>query len=340
MVAKISLKMKITIVVLIGFLVTGVVWAYQRVFGGKARDLAVDEYVVGKKSEATPTIQKEENKIVSVAYSKDIAKGVDKVIKETGDLSFIKEGERVLIKPNVNSDDPAPGTTHPEVLAEVVRLAKLKGAYVIVGDRSNPAWKTIPAMKETGMYSAAQKAGADEIVGFEDGEWVRVSPQNAKNWPNGFRIPKIITTVDHVISVPVLHTHSIADHSLAIKNLVGIIHPTDRMLFHASANRDEMIAEISLAVKPDLTVIDGTKSFIAGGPSKGTLKNSQVYLASTDVLAADVTGVALLQKEGAKFKYDNPWESRQIKHFVTLGISTLKQDEIDKEAKNIKLIHF
>jgi len=257
------------------------------------------------------------------------------VIEKTGNLDFIKEGQKVLIKPNVNSDDPAPGTTHPEALAEVVRLTKAKGAYVVVGDRSNPNWKTIPAMKKTGMYDAAEAAGADEIIGFEDEEWVRVTPERAESWPKGFRIPKRLSEFDHIISVPVLHTHSITGYSLGIKNLVGLIHPTDRFLFHASPNRDKMIAEISLAIKSALTIIEGTKAFIAGGPSHGTMKETKVYLASKDLLAADAVGVTVLKKEGTNFSFDNLWESGIIKNFSELNLSQYPKSAIEEEIEKI-----
>lgn len=189
-------------------------------------------------------------------------------------------------------------------------------------------------MKQTGIYAAVKQAGADEIVGFEDEEWVRVAPEKASNWPNGFRIPERLKEFDHIISVPVLHTHSITSHSLAIKNLVGLIHPADRMLFHASPKRDEMIAEIALAIKPSLTVIDGTKAFIDGGPSHGTLVETKVYLASKDLLTADVIGVSLLKKHGAELFWDNPWESRQIKHLSGLGINLYPLEEIKKIVIN------
>ena len=335
MATKISNKMKITIAALLGFIVAGIISIYQRFFGDKAMNLSDNQFIVGENTSPKSTPQSKKEEIVSVIYSENIAEGINKVIENTGNLSFIKPGDKVLVKPNVNSNDPAPGTTHPDAVAEVVRLAKSKGAYVIVGDRSNAAWKTISAMKETGIYDAVKEAGADEIVGFEDEEWIRVSPEKAKSWPNGFRIPKRLTEINHIISVPVLHTHSITGYSLAIKNFVGLIHPADRMLFHTSKNRDQMIAEISLAIKPALVVIDGTKAFIKGGPSHGTLKESKVYIASKDVLTADVAGVMLLKENGAEFKWDNPWESGLIKHFSDLSISAYSRGIIEEEVDKI-----
>lgn len=336
MAAQMSNKIKLATLIAIGIIVSSVIFIYQKLFGGKIQTLPTKESMVDlEKQESTASARKKIEEVVAVAYAEVPAEGVVEVIKRTGDLDFIKEGQKVLIKPNVNSDDPAPGTTHPEALAEVVRLAKAKGAYVIVGDRSNPRWKTIPAMKKTGIYKAASDAGADEIIGFEDGEWIRVKPNKADNWPKGFRIPKILKEVDHIISIPVLHTHSITGHSLALKNLVGLIHPTDRMIFHASSKIEEMIAEIGLAVKPSLTLIEGTKAFIEGGPSHGTLVTPKVYLASKDTLAADVVGVELLKKEGASNLESNVWDSRQVKRAQELGLNSFSRQEIQEELEKI-----
>ena len=109
----------------------------------------------------------------------------------------------------------------------------------------------------------------------------------------------------------------------------------DRMLFHASAKREEMIAEISLAIRPSLTVIDGTRAFIEGGPSEGKVVETKVYLASKDVLTADVYGVSLLKKNKAVLRYEDPWESPQIKHFFNLGLSQYSLDKINNEVSKI-----
>ncbi len=327
----VSRKIKIGIVVLIGTLVGGAVFIYQKFFGGKVQTLPQGKFIIGQPQEQPDKVVEEKEERVAIAYAETPALGVQEVVARTGNLDFIKPGQKVLIKPNVNSDDPAPGTTHAEALAEVVRLAKGRGAYVIVGDRSNPRWKTVPAMKKIGMFEAAKEAGADEIVGFEEQEWTRVKPEGAKNWPKGFRVPKLLAEIDHIVSVPVLHTHSLTNHSLAVKNLVGLVHPLDRMVFHASPKMEEMIAEIGLAIKPSMTIIDGTKAFIDGGPSRGTLSNSKVYLASKDILMAEIFGVELLKKHGAGL--DSPWESRQVKRALELGLGFYKRQEIEEELE-------
>jgi len=315
-------------------IIVSVIFIYRKITGGEAQNLPENKFIVSPSQESSTSEQKSQMK-VAVAYAQTPAQGIQEVISQTGNLDFIEPGQKILIKPNVNSDDPAPGTTHPQALKEVIKLVKEKGGYVIVGDRSNPRWKTIPAMKTTGMYQAAEDAGADEIVGFENEEWVRIKPEKATSWSNGFRIPKRLQDIDHIISVPVLHTHAITGHSLAIKNLVGLIHPADRMIFHSSSKLEEMIAEIGLAIKPSLTIIEGTKAFIDGGPSHGTLVSPKVYLASKDIVTADVIGVELLKKEGADKLYSNPWSSTQVKRSIELNLNTYDKTEVDEEIKKL-----
>src|SRR5680860_1757930 len=49
---------------------------------------------------------------------------VAKAVELAGGLGFIKEGSTVLIKPNINTGDPYPASTNPEVVYEVINLVK------------------------------------------------------------------------------------------------------------------------------------------------------------------------------------------------------------------------
>src|SRR3989442_8344085 len=46
-------------------------------------------------------------------------------------------GKRVLIKPNAVNDRPPPSTTHPKVVAAVVRLARQAGAQAVPPDSAS-----------------------------------------------------------------------------------------------------------------------------------------------------------------------------------------------------------
>ncbi len=270
--------------------------------------------------------------LVGIARGDSIADSVRRAINLAGGLDFIKSGESVLIKPNVNSDDPHPGTTNPEVVFEVVNMVREKGAKrIIVADRSNPWWDTLKAIKKVGIYEAAVKGGA-EVVVFSKGDYVKVNPENSRHWPNGFRIPKLVKQVDHIISLPVAKTHIIADFTMGIKNWVGLIPPSDRKYLHLK-KKDyfaSMLSEIHLARKPSFLVMDATKVFVSGGPSHGDLAQPNLVIASSDLVANDVTGLALLKTLGTieEIQKKSVWDQPQIKRAVELGLGIKGPSEI------------
>ncbi len=270
--------------------------------------------------------------LVSIARGDSMADSVRRAINLAGGLDFIKSGESVLIKPNVNSDDPHPGTTNPEVVFEVVNMVREKGAKrIIVADRSNPWWDTLKAMKKVGIYEAAVKGGA-EVVVFSKGDYVKVNPENSYHWPNGFRIPRLVKQVDHIISLPVAKTHIIADFTMGIKNWVGLIPPSDRKYLHLK-KKDyfaSMLSEIHLARKPSFLVMDATKVFVSGGPSHGDIARPGLVMATSDLVANDVTGLALLKTLGTieEIQKKSVWDQPQIKRAVELGLGINSPSEI------------
>ncbi len=279
--------------------------------------------------------------LVGIARGDAAAASVRRAINLAGGLDFIKSGDSILIKPNVNSDHFHPGTTNPEVVFEVVNMVKEKDPQrIIVADRSNPWWDTLKAMKKVGIYEAAVKGGA-EVVVFGEGDYERVNPENSHHWPNGFRIPKLVKQVDHIISLPVAKTHIIADFTMGIKNWVGLVHPSDRNYLHLKEEEKEnfanMISEIHLARKPSFLVMDATKVFVSGGPSNGDLAEPGLVIASSDLVANDVTGLALLKTLGTieEIQKKSVWDQPQIKRAVELGLGIKDSSEIVIKTYNI-----
>ncbi|MBA7530382.1 hypothetical protein ES705_22585 [subsurface metagenome] len=220
-------------------------------------------------------------------------------------------------------------------------MVREKGAKrIIVADRSNPWWDTLKAMKKVGIYEAAVKGGAEVIV-FSKGDYVKVNPENSHHWPNGFRIPKLVKQVDHIISLPVVKTHIIADFTMGIKNWVGLIPPSDRNYLHSKQGEKDffgsMLSEIHLARKPSFLVMDATKVFVSGGPSHGDLAQPNLVIASSDLVANDVTGLALLKTLGTieEIQKKSVWDQPQIKRAVELGLGINSPSEIILKTYNI-----
>lgn len=327
-------RTKVIVSGLIAALVLGGTGLYWKFFGGQVKELKEGESVVGDLTEKKEERRVEKEQLV-IVKNRNPEEAVEEIIQRTGGFDFIKPGQTVLVKPNLNSGNPYPATTNPAVVAKVVELAYQKGAKkVFVGDFSgvlNPG--TMKNFKTSGILAAATAVGAEVVAFDEIGEWIRVKPESATHWPKGFRLPKLLSEVDHVISLPVLKRHSLADYTLALKNWVGLLHKADRLLMHAASDLPEKIAEISLAVKPSLIIIDGTKGFINGGPDTGEEVEINTFVGTFDPVAADVVGLNILKNHGAKLREPNAWNQRQIKQALESGLSTLSQKEIEEEME-------
>ncbi|MFQ5886170.1 MAG: DUF362 domain-containing protein [Anaerolineae bacterium] len=263
---------------------------------------------------------------------------VRRAVELTGGFDGLSSGATVLIKPNVNSHDPYPGTTNPEVVRAVVELVKgYEPRRIIVADRSNPAYDTLPAMKKVGIYQAAIEAGA-EVIPLEVYQWIGVDPPGAENWPGGFQFSSLPQEVDYMITLPVTKTHGNARYTMALKNTVGLIHPRSRGVLHSKGGRQfgAMLAEINLARPADFVVMDGTRAFITGGPSHGELREPNLILATSDLVAADVVGLALLKYLGApSLLARNSWEEHQVARAVELGLGVSDASQIDLVAEGV-----
>ncbi len=100
---------------------------------------------------------------------------------------------------------------------------------------------------------------------------------------------------------------------------------------HGSPGQEEMIAEINEPFSPDLVVLDGIDVFVGGGPAMGKRAKGDVFLASTDRVAIDATGLALLKLLGSNraIMERKIFQQRQIMRAVQLGLGASSVSEID-----------
>ncbi|RLI68518.1 MAG: hypothetical protein DRP02_12470 [Candidatus Gerdarchaeota archaeon] len=105
-----------------------------------------------------------------------------------------------------------------------------------------------------------------------------------------------------------------------------------------------MIAEINSAYKWDLIIMDGILTFVDGGPMEGTIKEANVFVAGTDKIAIDATGVAILRILGTtpEVMKGPIFEQEQIARAVELGLGINDPKDIeyitDGSAKSVALV--
>ncbi len=272
---------------------------------------------------------------VSLIKTTDRAEGVRRAIALLGANAV--RGKAVILKPNFNSADPTPGSTHIDTLRALVdNLKEMGAAGITLAERSGPGDPTQVVMEKKGVLALAEEQGFDilNLQEMDDDGWIEVHPENS-HWPNGFLFPRIYAEAESIVQACCLKTHQYGGHfTMSLKNSVGMV-PGDgqymRDLHQGSGFQREMIAEINTAYATDLVVLDGVEAFVDGGPARGTLAEPGVILASSDRVAIDAVGVAILRDLGTtpEVSRGRVFEQDQIARAAELGIGVASADEIE-----------
>lgn len=280
---------------------------------------------------AFATKEKVKKAEVVLFKTNDRRRGVSEVVKH---LNFPPvRGKNILIKPNFNTADPTPGSTHNDTLSQLILELRERGASMItVAERSGPP-PTKQVMEDKGIFELAQELNFD-IINFEElaeDDWVHFNPEG-NHWRDGFYIPKPVVEADYVVSTCCLKTHQYGGvFTLSLKLAVGLTPKKLMGELHRSPDMRRMIAEINLGYRPQFIVLDGIDAFVDGGPSRGTRKEANVFLAATDRVALDTAGIAVLKELGSNkaIMERKIFEQEQIQRAVELGLGISGPDQIE-----------
>jgi uncharacterized protein (DUF362 family) len=249
-------------------------------------------------------------------------------------------GNRVVIKPNFNSADEFPASTHLDTLGALVRHFQAAGAgEIIVADRSGMG-DTRTVMEQKGVFAQAKRMGY-HAVALDDTPLAGWSEERlpGSHWSKGVLFPRLFQEADLLVQTCCLKTHRFGGHfTLSLKNSVGMVakhSPRDRYNYmgelHGSSSQRQMIAEINQLYRPAMVVMDGLEAFTDGGPESGTLVKPQVMVLGADRVAVDAVGVAILRMHGgnATISRGGVFDQEQIARAVQLGLGAKGPEQID-----------
>ena len=268
----------------------------------------------------------------------DRAEGIRRGLAALG-APAVKD-KRVVIKPNFNSADAFPASTHMDTLRLLVRHLKVSGAREItVADRSGMG-DTRRGMEQKGVLARAGELGFRTVV-LEDTPmegWAEELLPGG-HWSRGVLFARLFQEADLIVQTCCLKTHRYGGHfTLSLKNSVGMVakySPRDKYNYmgelHGSPYQRRMIAEINQLYRPALIVMDGLEGFTDGGPENGTLVKPQMLVLGSDRVAVDAVGVAILRIHGgnANISRGRVFEQEQIARAVELGLGVPGPEQID-----------
>ncbi|MBI5639714.1 MAG: DUF362 domain-containing protein, partial [Nitrospirae bacterium] len=236
---------------------------------------------------------------VSLVRSSDRKSGIRRAI-ELLDINPVK-GKEVLLKPNFNTADPFPGSTHNDTLTNLIlHLREMGAKKITIGERSGPP-STAEVIRDKGISELCRQLDV-HLINFEEmpqDSWVRIRPEKSL-WRDGFDIAKPVLDSECIVSTCCLKTHGYGGvFTMSLKLSVGITHKRNMTELHSSfLSMRRMIAEINQAYSPSLILLDGIEAFVDGGPMTGQRKRADVIIAGTDRIAIDAAGLAVLKEIG------------------------------------------
>ena len=240
----------------------------------------------------------------------------DLAIQSMGGMEkFVKKGQSVVIKPNLGWDatPERAANTNPELVGRIVEHCLAAGAKdVFVFDHTINEWTR--CYKNSGVEKAVRDAGGKIVSGNSQGSYQAIDIPGAKQLKKT-HVHELILESDVFINVPILKHHGGAGLCVAMKNLMGAV--WDRRFWHAN-DLHQCIADFTLAVKPDLNVVDAYSVLMRNGPrgvSTADVVEMKSLILGMDMVAVDAAAAKLFGKE--------PEQIGHIRNADEMGIGSM-----------------
>ena len=231
---------------------------------------------------------------IAVITGEDTLANTRKAVDLLGGIArFVPKNARVAILPN--SQSAHPGTfTKPDIVRAVVRMCKDAGAREV----NCLSWLPERSWVATGLAGALKDEGALlKIVDLKAQDLFKpVAIPRGKILREAMIIKELFEN-DCLINLPITKDHAGNKFTGAMKNLMGLNFAAVNRTFHSGDFKtqpddidrlDQCIADLNLAVKPVLSIVDATEIITTNGPfGPGMLAKPRKIVAGVDRVAVD-----------------------------------------------------
>ncbi len=286
-----------------------------------------------------PRLRRGHRSLVAMVRGETRDEAIRLAVEKLGGIRHVIDSSApALLKPNFNSADPFPASTHPETLETIVALLREAGCDdLAVGEMGGLL--SLPArenFERWGMSDFQERTGVS-VLRFDEETWVKARVPEAIRWGGWVHcVERLLRPGQHVVNLPTMKSHGGGPRfSLSLKNVYGFVHPRDRVRAHFVSQMAEMIIETNLLYSPSLIVLDGRKCWIAGGPYTGEEREPNVMIAGDDRVAVDVVGASVVRAMGSALLRDHSvWSHRQIRRAIELGLGARGPEEVEILAED------
>ncbi|MDH7482133.1 MAG: DUF362 domain-containing protein [Armatimonadota bacterium] len=260
----------------------------------------------------------------------NVLRAVKEAVSLLGGMEkFVRQGQKVLLKPNLLSARPPESgvCTHPAVVEAIISLATAAGGICTVGDSPSVGANTQEGfenlLKVTGMMDVIRRTEAGIAWFNKSGTERRIT--NAKVFRR-ILIADALAETDVLINVPKFKTHELTRLTGAVKNLFGCIPGRRKVEFHLQAGADpEVFAQILVdtlwEVRPALNIMDGIVGMDGQGPAAGRRRIFGFIIAGEDPVAVDAVACITANID--------PMEVPMLRLATEQGVGTANRTEIE-----------
>ncbi|HPO48959.1 MAG TPA: DUF362 domain-containing protein [Spirochaetota bacterium] len=204
--------------------------------------------------------------------------------------NFVKEGEKILLKPNIlaGRKPEKATTTHPIVFEAVVKILLEKNVIITYGD--SPGFdKPSVGLTKSGITEVADRYDVKQ-ADFDSGQTI-----DNPNAPYGktFEIAQGVLDADGLISLSKMKSHQLTRITGAIKNQFGCVYGINKAKYHVKLPNatmfSGMLVDLNIMLKPRLYIMDGIVAMEGNGPASGDPVKMNCILISDDPVALDAT---------------------------------------------------
>jgi len=235
---------------------------------------------------------------------------------------------KVLIKPNLVSDEPYPTTTDPELFQELLHL--LKGRFELGSGDGSAADLLQPgkALKNHLLYKLAQGEGI-KFYDFYQEEMLTGRTGLGDKW----EFSAIAGKFDTIISLPVLKTHINVFLTGALKNQFGFLARRDRAKAHFQGRGllERAIVGINQLCPAHIFIVDFRETLLNSNEVRHGGKTAKAgwLFAGEDPVALDYFGFSLLKEIEPKLFGKSPEEIKYLSLAKNSGLGNDKFELIE-----------